>query len=623
MGAPDLEDKSTPMVEHALVSLSAVVILGIAAQWLGWRLRIPSILLLLVFGIVAGPLFGWINPGELLGTLLYPVVSLAVALILFEGGLSLSIKEFRAIGGVMAWLVTVGAAITWLIGALAAHWILGLHWPLAVLLGAVLVVTGPTVIGPMLRFIRPTGQAGAILKWESIVIDPIGAMLAVLVFQVIIQSGTQPEMVVASTVLKTIAIGAVLGLLGALVLGFCMKRDLIPDYLQNPVAVMFVVAVFTGSNLLQSESGLLAVTIMGFALANQKAVSVQHIVEFKENLRVLLIAAVFILLAAHLKPSDLEQIGMSSLFFFLVLVFVARPVAVFASTFGSKLNLKEKLFLSWMAPRGIVAAAVASIFALRLEEIGLAGSEVLVPQTFLIIIGTVALYGLTAPRVARRLGLAKAHPQGVLFLGGRYWVRDMAQTLLEEGYPVMLVDNNRHNVSAARMAGIPAFYASIFADNVLDRVEISGIGKLMAMTTNDDVNSLATLHFAPLFGRSQTYQLMPEDKKLLEAHSRHLRGRFLFGKDMTHTALATWFTDEAVVKKTKLSEGFGFEELKAQYGGKVLPLFLITKEGELQVFTAEGKIKPQAGQTLISLVLPQPEVIEHAARAKNPEETGA
>jgi NhaP-type Na+/H+ or K+/H+ antiporter len=602
------------MVEHALVSLSAVVILGIAAQWMGWRMRIPSILVLLVFGIVAGPVLGWINPGELLGSLLYPVVSLAVALILFEGGLSLSVKEFRAIGAVMAWLVTLGAAMTWLIGALAAHWILGLAWPLAILLGAVLVVTGPTVIGPMLRFIRPTGRTGAILKWEGIVIDPIGAMLAVLVFQVLLHSGTEPEMVVATTVLKTIAIGALLGLLGALVLGFSMKRDLIPDYLQNPVAVMFVVAVFTGANLLQSESGLLAVTIMGFALANQKAISVQHIVEFKENLRVLLISAVFILLAAHLKLQDLEQIGFSSFLFFLVLVLVARPAAVFASTLGSKLSLKEKLFLSWMAPRGIVAAAVASIFALRMEEVGMAGSEVLVPQTFFVIIGTVALYGLTAPWVARRLGLAKAQPQGVLFLGGRFWVRNIAKTLLDEGYPVMLVDNSRHNVSAARMAGIPAFYASIFADNVLDRVEISGIGKLMAMTSNDDVNSLAALHFAPVFGRSQVYQLMPEDEKLLEAHSRHLRGRFLFGKGMTHMALSQRFTDEAVVKKTRLSEEFGFEELKAQYGGEVLPLFLITEEGNLQVFTSEGNIKIRAGQTLLSLVSPDAEITESAAK---------
>ena len=606
------------MVEHSLVSISAVAILGIAAQWMGWRMRIPSILLLLVFGIVAGPVLGWIDPDAMLGSLLYPVVSLAVAMILFEGGLSLSVKEFRAIGSVMAWLVTLGAAITWFIAAIAAHWILGLDWPLAVLLGAVLVVTGPTVIGPMLRFIRPTGQTGAILKWESIVIDPIGAMLAVLVFQVILESGSQPEMVVAGIVLKTIAIGTLFGLLGAWILGFCMKRDFIPDYLHNPVAVMFVVAAFTGANLLQSESGLLAVTIMGFALANQKAVSVQHIVEFKENLRVLLIAAVFILLAAHLKPADLGQIGVASFAFLLVLVLVARPASVFASTFGSKLSLKEKLFLSWMAPRGIVAAAVASIFALRLEEVGLTGSEALVPQTFFIIIGTVALYGLTAPLVARRLGLAKAHPQGVLFLGGHYWVRDIAKILHEEGYPVMLVDNSRHNVSAARMAGIPAFYASIFADNVLDRVEISGIGKLMAMTTNDDVNSLAALHFAPLFGRSQAYQLIPEDEKLLDAHSRHLRGRFLFGKGLTHAALTEWFADEAVIKKIKLREEYGLEELKARYAGKVLPLFLITEDGMLQIFTAEGKIKPQAGQTLISLVVPQAEIAEPEADKVEP-----
>ena len=603
------------MVEHSLVSISAVVILGIAAQWLGWRLRVPSILLLLVFGILAGPVLGWIDPGELLGSLLYPVVSLAVAMILFEGGLSLSVKEFRAIGGVVAWLVTLGAAITWAVGAVAAHWILGLEWSLAILLGAVLVVTGPTVIGPMLRFIRPIGQTGAILKWESIVIDPIGAMLAVLVFQVILGSGTQPVAVVAITVLKTIGIGTVLGLLAALILGFCMKRDYIPDYLHNPVSVMFVVAAFTGANMLQSEAGLLAVTIMGFALANQKVVTVQHIIEFKENLRVLLIAGVFILLAAHLKPADLDQIGFASFAFLLVLVFVARPVSVFVSTWGSKLSFNEKLFLSWMAPRGIVAAAVASIFALRLEEVGLPGSEVLVPQAFFIIIGTVALYGLTAPLVARCLGLAKAHPQGVLFLGGQYWVRNIAKILKEEGYPVMLVDNSRHNVSAARMDGIPAFYASIFADNVLDRVEISGIGKLMAMTTNDDVNSLASLHFAHLFGRSQAYQLIPDDEKLLDAQSRHLRGRFLFGKGLTHAALTTWFTDEAVVKKTTLTEEYGLDELKARYGGKVLPLFLIKEEGELLVFTAESKIKTQPGQVLISLVQPQAEISQPAPTA--------
>ncbi len=593
------------MVEHALVSLSAVVILGITAQWLGWRLRVPSILLLLVLGIVAGPVFGWIDPAGLLGPLLYPVVSLAVAMILFEGGLSLSVKEFRAIGHVMAWLVGVGSAITWLIAALAAHWLLGLAWPLAILLGAVLVVTGPTVIGPMLRLIRPTGRSGAILKWESIVIDPVGAMLAVLVFQVIVESGIQPERVVATMVLKTIAIGTLLGLSGAWIMAFSMKRELIPDYLQSPVAVMFVVGIFTGANLLQSESGLLAVTIMGFALANQKDVPVQHIVEFKENLRVLLIATVFILLAAHLRRADLGQIGWPSVLFLLVLVGVARPAAVFVSTLGSKLSLKEKLFLSWMAPRGIVAAAVASIFALRLEELGMAGSEVLVPQTFFVIIGTVMIYGLTAPWAARRLGLAKVKPQGVLFMGGHAWVRELAKTLLDEGFPVMLVDNSRHNVSAARMDGIPAFYASIFADNVLDRVEISGIGKLMAMTANDDVNSLAALHFAPLFGRAQAYQLIPEDETLHDAQSRHLRGRFLFGKGLTHAELTQWFAGEAVIKKTHLSEEFDVEALQARYGGRVLPLFLITEDGSLQIFTVEGTIKPQAGQTLISLVMPR------------------
>lgn len=593
-------------MDPLLLGLSAVVILGTAAQWLGWRIRLPSILLLLVFGILAGPVTGLIDPRAMLGPMLYPVVSLAVAVILFEGGLSLSLKEFRAVGGTVFRLVTVGMVVGWFLGSLAAHWLLGMEWSLSILTGAILVVTGPTVIIPLLRHIRPAGATGPILKWEGIVIDPLGAMLAVLVFQ-IITTGEAPLPIIAATVGKTLLVGAVLGVLGALVMVGLLKRGWIPDYLQNPVTLMWVVAVFVAAHLLQHESGLLAVTVMGFAMANQKRVPVQHIVEFKENLRVMLIASIFILLAASLRPEDLALLSPGSVLFLLALFLVIRPATVFVSTLGGRLSHDEKLFLSWMAPRGIVAAAVSSIFSLRLHEAGHPGADSLVAVTFLVIIATVTVYGLSAGYMAKRLGLAKANPDGVLILGGRFWARRIAKAIKDEGYPVMLVDNDRHNVLAARMEGVPAYYASVFSEPVLEQVELGGIGKLLALTGNDDTNSLAGLHFAPVFGRDQIFQLAAEEKPLKEEISKHLRGRTAFGEDITHILLTQRFLADWTIRKTKLSKEFDYEAFKAKTRGEAIPLFLITEQGRLRVFNAESALTPQPGQTLISLARPRGE----------------
>ncbi|MGA7180983.1 MAG: cation:proton antiporter [Thiobacillaceae bacterium] len=600
-------------MEHFLLSLSAVAVLGISAQWLGWRLQLPSILLLLVFGILAGPVTGFIQPELLFGNLLYPFVSLSVAVILFEGGLSLSLKEFRSVGGVMSRLVTLGAMLTWLISLSMAHWILGFEWPLATLLGAILIVTGPTVIIPMLRHIRPSGIVGPTLKWEGIVIDPIGAVLAVLVFEAI-ALGSANWTDIAGTLFNTVLIGSLAGILGAFIMVLFLKKDWVPDFLQNPVTLMLVVAIFTAANLLQHESGLLAVTVMGFAMANQKTVNVHHIIEFKENLRVMLIATVFILLAANLHTEEVAKVWLASFAFLLVLLFVVRPTSVFISTLGSKLELRDKLFMAWMAPRGIVAAAISSIFALRLHDIAYPGAEKLVAVTFFIIIGTVVVYSLSAGLVAKRLGLVRAEAEGILFLGGRFWVRRLAKALKDEGYPVMLVDNSLHNILAARMEGIAAVYASVFSESVLEQVELGGIGRLVAATSNDDANSLAALHFAPLFGRNRIFQLAPEEKRLPEEVSSHLRGRILFGEGITHTTLTQRFLGEWAIKKTKLTENFGFDAFKAHYVGEVIPLFLITSNHKLQVYSPDANLNPQPGQMLISLVNPKAEQ-NHSATA--------
>lgn len=595
------------MSEHLLVGLAAIIVLGIGAQWLAWRISLPAILLLLVFGFIAGPVTGLINPNQLFGNLLLPLVSVTVAIILFEGGLSLKFSEVREVTAVIRNLVTVGVLVSWVLTSLASYLIFGLGLQISILLGAVLVVTGPTVIIPLLRHVRPSGRVGSILKWEGIIIDPIGAVLAVLVFEVIISVGLEKATTqVVVSIFKTLVIGTVLGLAGAKLVIVILKRHWVPDFLQNPVSLMIVVFVFVCSNVIQVESGLLSVTLMGIALANQKWVSLKHIVEFKENLRVLFISSLFIILASRLTIDELSYVLNFKGFIFLVLmILVVRPLSIFISTYFTDLNLKEKLFLSWMAPRGIVAAAVASVFALRLVEAGYEQAERIIDITFLVITGTVAIYGLTAFKVARRLGLAKPNPQGLLIVGAHIWARSIAKFLHENGFQVSLVDSNWANVSAARQEGLQAYYENILLEDISEDIELDGIGKLIALTRNDEVNSLAALHFIEDFGRSQVYQLPKLSKfsaRSEESIPQHLRGRLLFGAEATFSYLDSKFASGASLKKTPLTDEFNYDSFQSLYGEKALPLFLIKESGELVVLALDNTPTPLPGQYLISLV---------------------
>ncbi|MFC1874930.1 cation:proton antiporter [Chloroflexota bacterium] len=595
------------MDENILLGLACIIVLGIAASWLAWRLRLPSILLLLIFGFIAGPWTGFLNPDGLFDDLLLPIVSLSVAVILFEGGLNLKFADLKKTGGVVLKLITIGVLVTWLIGAVAAYFILDLDLELAILLGAILVVTGPTVILPLLRHLRPTGQVGAVLKWEGIVIDPVGAILAVLVFQAIVAGGGQEAAsAIAISLVKTLLFGGSIGVLGAVILVQLLKRYWIPDFLHSVVSLALVIAAFTASNYLQTDSGLLSVTVMGIALANQKSVNVRHIIEFKENLRVLIISGLFILLTARLQLSELAKIGAGSIALLAVLMLVARPAAVALSSLGSKLKLKERLFISWLAPRGIVAAAVASVFALRLTEAGYTQAELLVPLTFVVIAGTVTVYGLSASPLARWLKVAEPDPQGVLIVGGHSWARVIATTLHKEGFKVLMVDTNWANISAARMIGVSTFYGNILSQYTLDEIELGGIGRLMALTSDNEYNSLATLQLTNDLGRSAVYQLPAggeEQKK--KAVSQHLRGRLLFAPDATYSYLAKRFASGATTRTTELTEGFDYDAFKGYYGESALPLFLIDQSGKMTVFTADNPPKPKPGQKLISIIKPE------------------
>ena len=506
-------------------------------------------------------------------------------------------------GRVVFRLVSLGVLVSWVLTAIAARLLLGMDVKVAALSGAILVVTGPTVIAPLLRHIRPTRRVGSIVKWEGIVIDPIGAVLAVLVFEALFH---EPSRVVPALVM-TLFVGLSIGVLTAVILVIVLKRYWIPDFLHNAVFLAAAVGTFALSNYFQSESGLVTVTVLGIALANQKIVPVRHVVEFKENLRVLLISCLFIVLAARIRPDDIASIGWGGVGFLAWLILVVRPWSVLCSTIGTELNWRERTFLAFLAPRGIVAAAVSSVFALEVAHYAgdtPAGAEQIVPLTFLVIVGTVAIYGFLAAPLARRLGLAVPNPQGILFAGAASWIREIARSLQDEGFAVLLVDTNYRNIAAARMAGLPTYCASIVSEYVAEEIELGGIGRLLAMTPNDDLNSLAAMEFAAEFGRAEVYQLSPwEGGAGKREPSAHIRGRFLFGSELTHGQLASRFAAAGVIKKTKITDEFTFEDFLARYGDHSIVMFIIGDQ-QLKVCTAEGSITPQPGETVVALVDP-------------------
>lgn len=595
------------MATGPLLSLVLILVLGVGATWLAWKLDLPSILLLLIAGFLAGPVAGWIDPDALFGELLLPFVSFSVAIILFEGGLSLRAIELEEIGGVVRNLVTVGVVATWAVTTAAAYLILGLGLDLSLLLGAVLVVTGPTVILPLLRHLRPKGHVGNVLKWEGILIDPIGVILGVVVFEAILVGGVRAATaVVVTTVAKALLIGGLLGLVGAGATYLILKRHWVPGVLHSPATLAIVGAAFVAAEFVQSESGLVAATVMGVVLANRGDLPKRHIIEFKENLRTLLIAFLFVILAARLEISDLAVISPRTLAFLAVLFLVARPLGVWLSTIGSRLSWRERTFLAAMAPRGIVAAAISSVFALEFARLGYPGAEQLVPITFLVIIGTVGIYGLIAGPLGRRLDIAEPNPQGVVIVGAHRWARELGVALQKLGLRVVLVDTNRRNLQQAWDMGLRTEHGNTLDEAILDELNLDGIGNLLAVTPNDEVNSLTALHFQELFDRSDVFQLSPggDFQPSADRVPQDLRGRLLFEKDLTFARIhslyhAGWrFT----IRDVEEGELLPWAETEEAY-----PLFLRTPGGNLEPFTEDAERQPEPGDKAVVLEPPEDE----------------
>lgn len=594
------------LASQPALAIAAIVALGAASQWAAWRIGLPAILPLLIVGFLVGPLFGWIDPSTLIGQdILFPAVSLAVGLILFEGGLTLSLPEVRETRGVVIRLVTIGALITWLGATFAAWALVGLPLQIAFLFGALIIVTGPTVIGPLLRIVRPSTRVANVLKWEGILIDAIGAMVAVLVFEFLLIENR--EQALGSTVLlflRFILTGTVVGVISGSVLAWLLRRRFVPDYLVNLVALAMVFATFAVASAMAQEAGLLATVLMGMVIANRGVPNINDLLSFKEDLTVLFITLLFIVLAANIElGAFMEALSLSSLALLATIILIIRPLSVFASTLGSSLSLREKAFLGWIAPRGIVAAAVSSLFATKLVSGGVEGAESLVPLVFLVIVGTVLLGSLTAKPVAEALGVAEPDPQGFLILGAHPIARRLAEFLKDENLPVMLADTNWSNVAAARLEGLPAYYGSLLSDRTDDEIRLSGIGRLLALTSNDEANALSSLKYARTLGSQNVFQLASGmSGTARENLSTEQRGRLAFGPDVDYPRLESLFDRGAILKRTPLSERVSIEDLRRRGDEDQVPLFVIHNE-MVRLLPEQGPL-PEGDSQLVSLVAP-------------------
>ncbi|MEZ5974220.1 MAG: NAD-binding protein [Planctomycetota bacterium] len=403
-------------------------------------------------------------------------------------------------------------------------------------------------------------------------------------------------------------VGSLAGVVGALLLGVPLRRYWVPDSLHSPLALAILLVVFVVADRLQHESGLLAVTLMGFLLANQRATAIRHIIEFKENLRTLLISTLFVVLAASLKLDSLLELGWREVLFVVLLIVFIRPTAVTLALFGSNATLAERRFLGALAPRGVVAAAITALFAGRLADPVLMGDRImpeavrLVPLSFLVIIATVAVYGLAAAPIARRLKLASANPQGVLVIGGSRFALAVCRALVSLELPVVLLDTNRQSVAKARLDGIKAVYGSALAADAEEHLPLGGIGRVFGMTSNDEVNSLSALHYIELFGRAEVYQLVPSGISAKQETSGNLHGRYLFREGARFDELETRMGRGARIAITQLTESFPYEAFREHHENNAIPLFRLTPEGTLVVFTAGSTPAPAIGDRLISLV---------------------
>ena len=600
-----------------MLELAGLVILGILAQWVAWKTKTPAILPLILIGLFVGPISTllsedgtkWLEPiwngeeGIFPGESLFYFVSLAVAVILFEGGLTLRRSEVFNIGPVIVKLISIGVIVTFFGAALAAHFIYGFSWQIAFLFSSLIIVTGPTVISPILRNIPLKKHVSSILKWEGILIDPIGALVAVLMYEFIRVEGGQDFTLTALTEFgKIILFGFTFGFTFAHILGFLIKKNIIPHYLLNVFTLATVLGVFVLADLFAHESGLLAVVVMGMVMGNQKLPNIKELLYFKESLSVLLVSILFILLAANMEMDDLLLIfNWKALILFGIVAFVIRPLGVLLSSIGSGLKANEKIFISWVGPRGIVAAGIASLFGLKLVQVGVEGAEYITPLVFMIVLLSVLLNATTARMFAKLVGVFIKNSEGILIIGASSNSRLIGKYLQNNNRHVVLVDNNADNIKKAKDLGLDAIEGSVYADDLINNIELNDIGYLMAMTGNSDINKTAISKFRKQFGEKGAFRLISSDE-MNDPEKNPTEGLFSHTDDYIKLA-------EVSRKYPKIHEII--LNSKDHYAGlleisktdpDIIPLFVKSADGDLKIIPSHSmEVEIQEGSQLVYL----------------------
>ncbi len=577
------------------IALAAVVVFGVGAQLLASRIRLPSVLLLLLGGLIAGPGLGIVDPDEMLGDLLFPAVSLAVGILLFEGGLGLRFRELERHGrGPILRLITVGVVVTWIVGGIAAAIFVGLDRNTAILLGAILVVSGPTVVLPLLRFARVREPVNGILRWEGIFIDPVGATLAIVVLDAVI--GNEGAGGSIERILTTAAAGTAAGLAGAALLTLLFAKHWVPDNLHNPFTFALVVAAFAGADLVRPEAGLFATTVMGVALANQRYAPMGHIRQFEEDLGQLILAGLFIVLGARIDPDQILEYLPGAVALSVALILIGRPLAVYLSTVGSGLSFVERAYLVCMSPRGIVAAAVSALFALELEE---AGQPVpaLVPVTFIVIVITV-IYSSVAARVgAKRFRVARPDPRGVAFIGGPPWALDLAGWLTDHEIPALVVTSDPRESRDASMRGVLTYTGQLDSEDLELAIEGMGVNTVIAVSRLPVLNSMGIERVAETVGRANVFHL-PIEEGDASSESPHAAviARRPFGRASTQSGLDASFASGA---RTVAVDADTYDPALLV---DAIPLLDVPAEGTPTVITSVPEKAPNEGTVRVYLV---------------------
>lgn len=549
-----------------VVQFAWIAFFSIIAQWLGWRLKTPAIVFFLVFGFLGGPILEVIHPELLLGDLMQPLTSIAVGIILFEGSLNLNFKEIKDARVAIRHFVIIGAPLAWLLTSLSAYYIAGLSFEVSIIFGALLIVTGPTVIMPLLKNARLTDRPGSILKWEGLINDPIGAVLAVLAYeyfhaQSIIESFT-PANFVSSVIVKIVIIMAISYIAGRFIAHY-FNRGHVPEYMKSAALLSFVTIFFIVCNQFLHESGLIAVTVLGITMANMGITSLDDIKKFKETLSLMLVSGIFIILTANMDPKLLLSIDWRGFAFMATILFIIRPVVAAASSIGTRMTWHEVLLTGWIAPRGIVCAAIAGIMGPLLVQAGYEDGAKMLPLAFAIVLTTVFLHGFSVKPLAKWLKLSHPERDCIIIVGASAWSIQLAETLMKRDIEVLMSDKNWYALKNARLANVPTYYGEILSEETEYNLELAKFNTLLAVTNNPAYNSLVCMNFSHEFSRESTYQFPPhdEDDHEKKQFTDTIRGANFGDKDTDFWKLSDMFHQGWRFKITRLGKGLSVRDI--------------------------------------------------------------